>query len=267
MPLFSLSLASANEPIFIDSTQSDPSDSPAVKESAKDPAKETIKYSFPWSSQNKKTAPPPKPFTLPTYSGEDNHQSNYIPPLQHAPRVDGDSVFYHALECYPSVNRWRLDLTLEARLRTKDSRSIDALDGTILGSSYAGLVASLPLYSATEEAREREREYMRRIKVAGFVAAFVQAIADRNHALRELGLYSSLEARSRVRVKSGITTTDEQVTFLEKVAAAQKSLITSESQIMEHRLALVGGCEDSKAEPLNVFLTDLAQVPSYEGRR
>ena len=71
-------------------------------------------------------------------------------------------------------------------------RSSDVLDlqdtATGLGKSYVGIVASMPLYSGKELDREKEREYMRRKDTASAVAAFVTAIASRNHAIRELAL-------------------------------------------------------------------------------
>jgi hypothetical protein len=92
-------------------------------------------------------------------------------------------------------------------------------------------------------------------------------VAARNHALRELGLYSSLEARARLRVLQGIAEASEQVSYLEKTARAKEALIKGETDILEHRLKLVAACEDRKADGLNLYLSELAQVPEAPRER
>ena len=101
----------------------------------------------------------------------------------------------------------------------------------------------MPLYSGRELDREKEREYVRRKDTAKAVADFISAIAGRNHAVRELALYRSLEARAAVRVQQGVTEATEQVGYLEKVASSQEKLITEETKIMESRLLLAGMCD------------------------
>lgn len=216
---------------------------------------------WPWERQTAPEPPPVKPYSLPTFEGHNDDHKAPIPILVKAPHIPAEAVFYRVLECYPAGSKWKLDIALEARARTADVGSFDTADGTALGSNYIGIVARMPLYSATELDRQREREHRRRQDTAKTVADFVQAVAARNHALRELGLYSSLEARARLRVLQGIAEASEQVGYLEKTARAQEALIKAETAILEHRLKLVAACEDRKADGLNHYLSGLAQVP------
>ena len=96
------------------------------------------------------------------------------------------------------------------------------------------------------------------------MADFVTAIAGRNHAVRELALYRSLEARSAVRVKEGITEATEQVGYLEKVASSQDKLIGEEAKIMESRLLLAGMCDPKNAERIGAWLKKESAVPMGE---
>ena len=90
------------------------------------------------------------------------------------------------------------------------------------------------------------------------------AIASRNHAIRELALYRSLEARSAIRVQQGIIEASEQVGYLEKVASSQEKLITDEAKIMESRLLLAGMCDPKNAESIGGWLKKVSAVPKGE---
>lgn len=222
----------------------------------------TAPFYWPWSDGDAQQPPKAKPYRLPTLAGDNvAFQDEPAKPVK-APHIDEDAVYQYVLDCFPEVSKWNLDVSLRAQL----ARSGGALLGddgseTELGSSYVGIVAKLPLYSASEISREKEREYKRRMDVAGNVANFITAIASRNHAVRELALYRSLEARSAIRVQQGIVEVAEQVQYLEKVAGAQESLIKNEAQIMENRLKLVGMCDPVNAPTINAWLTKVSAVP------
>ena len=221
----------------------------------------TAPFYWPWSDGKAQQPPQPKPYRLPTMAGDDlNFQDQPAAPVK-APHIDSDSVFRYVLSCFPEKSKWDLDV----RLRGQVALSGDVLGEdnveSALGSSYVAVVASLPLYSAGEISREKEREYKRRMDVAGNVSNFITAIASRNHAVRELALYRSLEARSAIRVRQGVVDVSEQVQYLEKVAGAQESLIKDEAKIMENRLKLVGMCDPVNAEVINAWLTRVSAVP------
>ena len=209
------------------------------------------------------TQKPPEvqPFELPTLTGEKADYNGYINPLEPAPRLDADGIFLQAVNCYPEPTKFNLEVNLEGGLR---SQGVVTADNTTIGREYVGIVARMPLYSASEMNREREREYMRRTKTSELIGAFLTAIATRNHARREISLYRALESRSQVRVQKGIIGTDEQVSYMEKLMGAHKTLIQSEADITSSRLAIVGQCEEEKRTHLNVWLKRMATLPGRQ---
>ena len=124
-----------------------------------------------------------------------------------------------------------------------------------------GIVAKMPLYSASEMDREREREYRRRTDTAAKVADFVGQVAARNKAVRVLAISAAMESRAQIRVNEGIADADEQLKFLDRVTAAEQDLITAEAKIMDARLSLVAMCRDEEADKMNEYLTALVQLP------
>ena len=204
-------------------------------------------------------APPEvKPFELPTLTGEKVDYQGYMNPLEPAPRLDSDGIFQQAVNCYPEPTKFNVELNLEAGLR---SQGVVTADNTTLGKEYIGIVASMPLFSATEMNRQREREYLRRTATSELIGRLLTAIATRNHARREITLYRALEARSQVRVKKGIVSTDEQVAFMEKLLGAHKTLIQAEADITTARLGITGQCSDDKRPLLNAWLKQVAALP------
>lgn len=209
-------------------------------------------------SGEKQTPPDVKPFELPTLTGEKVDYRGYMNPLEPTPVLDSDGIFQQAVNCYPEPTKFNMELNLEAGLRT---RGVVTADNTTLGKEYIGIVASMPLYSATELNRQREREYLRRTATSELIGRFLTAIATRNHARREITLYRALEARSQVRVKKGIVSTDEQVGFMEKLLGAHKTLIQAEADITTARLGIAGQCSDDKRPMLNTWLKKMAALP------
>ena len=94
------------------------------------------------------------------------------------------------------------------------------------------------------------------------MAEFVGQLAARNQALRVLALAAAMESRAQVRVNEGIADADEQIKYLDKVANAEKDLITAEAKAMDARLSLVAMCRDEESDAVNAYLTDLAQLPA-----
>lgn len=216
--------------------------------------------SFPWNREEAPKPPSYKPFNLPRYDqGDNRHYNRHVPPLVRAPKVDGDLLFKAVINCYPASSFWKIDIALRGRLQT-DGGLQTTEDGSVIGGSYIGIVAKMPLYSTTEVDRQREREMRRRQATAKVIADFVAGVASRNHGLREFGLYSALEARAHERVQQGIVGVEEQVKYLEKIASTQEKLIKDESKIMENRLTLAGMCADDKSSTMNNYLMDLSKV-------
>lgn len=224
---------------------------------------ETAPAWWPWKSGEAEKPPEPKIYKTPTMvdDGLDYHDKPAA--LVQAPALDADAIYKSVLGCYPEKSKFDIDVDLRAAIRSSDV--LDLQDTTTgLGRNYVGIVASMPLYSGKELDREKEREYTRRKDTAKAVADFISAIAGRNHAVRELALYRSLEARSAVRVQQGVTESTEQVGYLEKVASSQEKLITEETKIMESRLLLSGMCDPKNAETIGSWLKKVSAVPDAE---
>lgn len=209
----------------------------------------------------KHTSPPPpeqKPFELPRLYSDKQHYNSPTEPLKKAPLIDPDAVFLTVMGCFPAKSAFNAELSLVGGYK----RAIDEWDEGYpdISEHYIGIVGKIPLYSSNERARQREREYQRRNITAQQVAGFISAIAARNQAYRELGLYRALEARAQARVKNGIAETSEQITILEKLVSAHAAVITQQSKVTEYRLALAGLCEDNQREPINNWLKKLATL-------
>lgn len=207
------------------------------------------------------TLPPEvTPYQLPTMTGDAPAINDHVAPLIVAPGIDADALFNKLLGCYPTRSKWQIDVDLKAGSRMGEDVAAGA-NGTDLGRNYTQIVASMPLYSATELDRKQKNEYDLRGDTAKRVATFVTAISARNHAIRELSLYQSLESRAAVRVQSGVTGAEEQVTYLKEVASSQNAVIKAEADIMESRLALSSLCSKDNYVPINTYLKTVAALP------
>ena len=215
---------------------------------------------WPWATGEAEKPPEIQTYQLPTLAGDDLDYHHKPAPLAKAPPLNPDAVYKTVLSCYPEKSNFDIDVSLRATVRSTDVLDENDLSSG-LGKSYVGIVANMPLYSSQELNREREREYNRRKDTAKAVAAFISSIASRNQAMRELALYRSLEARSAIRVQSGIVEATEQVGYLEKVAGAQDKLVTEETKIMEGRLLLAGMCDPANAARVGSWLERLSSVP------
>jgi hypothetical protein len=193
---------------------------------------------------------------------DDGHDYHQRPaPLVEAPVIDAEAVFDRVAACYPAESLYKLDVTLKGMLASSDMATIEE-NTSYLGKSYVGLVASMPIYSGSEMARIREREYNRRQEIAKTISDLVGAISVRNQAHRETALYRSLEARAAVRVQSGITELDEQVKYLEKIATAHEKAIVQEAKILESRLKLAGTCRPEVAPEIGQWLRQICALDS-----
>ncbi|WP_050987957.1 hypothetical protein [Thiothrix nivea] len=218
---------------------------------------------WPWKTGELEKPPEVKPYQMPTLAGDGLDYHDRPAAIVQAPALDADAIFKAVLACYPERSKFDIDVDLRASIRS--SEVLDLQDTTTgLGKSYVGIVASMPLYSGKELDREKEREYSRRKDTAKAVADFIAAIAGRNHAIRELALYRSLEARSAIRVKEGVTEASEQVGYLEKVANSQEKLIEEEARIMESRLLLSGMCDPRNAKQIGGWLKKISAVPKVD---
>jgi len=214
---------------------------------------------LPWQQTEKK--PMVLPFEVPRLHGKSESFKRPVDPLSRAPLIDTDSIYYAALNCYPEQSAFKVSINLIAGYKANTDQ-FDDDDWPDITDHYIGIVAKMPLYDTTDRSRSRDREYNRRVKTASHVARFAQALANRNYAYREVGIYLAMEARAQARVSQGIVGVDEQIKYLEKTAGAQRNIIRTTAEATEHRLALVAMCDSEKSDHFNDYLVNVADLPS-----
>ena len=164
------------------------------------------------------------------------------------------------LSCFPSLPKFDIELKLEGGTSILN-RSPLQFSGTTfdpLAEHYVSLVASLPLLDSSEEIdRQRQREFDRRVKVGEAVAQFIQAIAVRNTATREYGLYRALEQRSQLRARQGLAPVTEQVEYLEKVIQVHEKLLAARATVTQTKLALTAQCARDHQASVQTYLDGL----------
>lgn len=212
-----------------------------------------------WATEKEKPAIKIPPYQIPTFSGKENSfkKFGFAPPMQPAMEVDSDLLFRSVVNCFPERVPWGLELDAVGGARYAEQNAISTFDTSGLSRYYVGVVAKMPLYSAEEMNRQRQSEYTRRGEVAKNVEAFLTALSAQRRAKRQLGLFTSLEARAQERVALGLADSTEQITYLEKVIEAQSKLDDSEAGLSGARLALVGQCRDEMADTVNNHILQL----------
>jgi hypothetical protein len=192
------------------------------------------------------------PYQVPTFTGENIDFHEIKPEPNPAKTVDADSIVKTVNACYP-VPAMNLDVSVKVgtNYRPTNANTIQTADSA---NYYAGVVASMPLYSGVEIDKEQKLAIDRKEKTAGLVAQMLTALSTKRRAERMLTLYASLEKRSQKRVADGIVAVDEQIGYLEKVATTRGELDTANAQIEGARLALIHQCTDNDIERLNNFI-------------
>ena len=132
--------------------------------------------SLPWE-QPAETPPDVKPFELPTLKGDAPHFITPAPALalKAAPKIDPDAIYTAVNNCYPEKTKFKIDVSLVAGVRSSVDQ-FNSSDWPAITDHYIGVVGEMPLYSTTEQAREREWEHKRRVNTAKNVATFAQAL-------------------------------------------------------------------------------------------
>ena len=211
---------------------------------------------------------PKKPaYEVPTYDGKKAATKDQPKDeLTLSPAPNARELFQMVMDCWPAKSFFRGELNLETRItqRSVDSTSsaqttFDPVSGQYVtqsgtGDKFVGLVFRIPLFSATELDREREREANRRGVVAKTVGEFVEALAEYEMANRQLKLMKALEKRSQERVKLGVADTTEQVGYLEKVATLDSKMYGHKSTLIRTRIVLGAMCSDDKSWIIDEYL-------------
>ncbi|SMF95679.1 hypothetical protein SAMN02949497_3053 [Methylomagnum ishizawai] len=233
-------------------------------------------YDFPWQDKPAEEPPPPKiqpaptrdkaplppqvqPYKIPRFGGREGDDFRHISPIKLSKEIDADSLFKTVVNCFPERPKWGLEIKAVAGGRYTENNTVSTFDTAGLSRYYAGIVAEMPLYSADEQFRMREQEAKRRGEVAANVAALLKALADRDRALRMIGIGESVEARSQERVQAGIAPAEEQIGYLKEVATAAGDLDAARAAIVAARLALAGQCRDEIYDQVNNYLVEVTR--------
>lgn len=204
---------------------------------------------------------PPPPWVLPTFdpvndAGPTPGQQLPRParpapaPAKRAPFEPG-RVMALVADCWPSPSWFRPEIGLEVRSGQKFG-AVGANDQT--QANYVGIVARMPLYSASELDKEFEREAGRMQQAAQAVGQIVEGLAAAHRARRETELYEALERRAQVRVSEGVAITAEQVGALKEVATAHTAAAQASAKLTAYRLHLQSLCRRDRSAPLFEYL-------------
>lgn len=210
---------------------------------------------------------PPVPWVLPTFDPANDGGTapgQQLPrparpapaPAKRQPFEPGRAMALVA-DCWPSPSWFRPEIGLEIRSGQKFG-AVGANDQT--QANYVGIVARMPLYSASELDKEFEREAGRMQQAAQAVGQIVEGLAAAHRAHRETGLYEALERRAQVRVSEGVAITAEQVGALKEVATAHTSAAQAAAKLVAYRLHLQSLCRRDRSQPLFDYL-DLTLGP------
>lgn len=225
----------------------------------------------------------PPPFQIPVFDGK-KERTKAVPtePMEMPSLPNGRELFDLVVSCWPEKSWFRAELSMEARITkqvnasnsanstsntttangTSTTTSFDPVSGQYQTSSnnYIGIVGRIPLWSAAELDRDREREIGRRGVISGAIGTYISALAEHKLTERELELYRALEKRSQERVALGIVETREQVNYLEKVAGLEGKLIKTSADLIRSRISISGMCDDRKAWVIDEYLKRFTTV-------
>lgn len=192
---------------------------------------------------------PNSPNPVPLFDGVPRSSLMTMEPLKLEPGPDAVALFHRVLECYPSRSLFRGELSAELRAAQKSA----TFDNGAAGSG-AALVLRVPLYSAAEIDRERDREAARRAKAAASVGVFVENLVQWRLTDRELLIAKRVEARSRDRVALGVAETAEQLAHEQRVYMLESKRVDQLAKLTTARLEILGMCGEQQAVSMNAYL-------------
>ena len=192
-------------------------------------------------------------YQMPTFTGQDLEWRKMEPAIKPPKRFDADMMVQTINNCYP-VEPMHLEVKLQAGATYKPATTGQVIQSLDAQNYYAGVVASMPLWSGVEIDKEQKLAVDRKQETAKTVGTLLTALSTKRRAERMLGLYLSLEKRSQKRVADGVVSVDEQIGFLEKVAAQQGELDAANAQIEGARLNLIHQCRPDMIERVNDFI-------------
>jgi len=196
-------------------------------------------------------AAPPVPsgevWDMPESGGRSVHLTD-VPPPPAEPSMRGDEIAAAAIACYPEpLGTW---------FRPEVSLMVGPDQGAYARSTgyWAGITATLPLYSHAEVERARERALDRRQAVAAAVGRYLTARAQVTRGQREMALYDAVETRARARVASGVADSSEQVSAAQRAIAARAQIDAARADMEAARLYLLAPCDSAGAARVEAAL-------------
>ena len=193
------------------------------------------------------------PYQIPTFTGENTDWHKMKAAINSAKTVDADLIVETVNRCYP-VPPMNIEISLKAGTTYKPPTTGATVQSLDASQYYAGIIATMPLYSGVEIDKEQKLAIDRKLKTAEVVAVLLTNLSVKRRSERMLGLYLSLEKRSQKRVADGIVAVDEQIALLEKVATTQGELDAANAAIEGSRLSLIHQCKTEDVERLNHFI-------------
>ncbi len=193
------------------------------------------------------------PYQVPTFTGETTDWHTMKPAINPAKTVNADLIVETINHCYP-VPAMNIEIGLKVGTTFKPPSTGQTVQSLDASQYYAGIVATMPLYSGVEIDKEQKLAIDRKLNTAAVVSTMLTALSTKRRAERMLGLYLSLEKRSQKRVQEGIVAVEEQIAMLEKVATTQGELDAANAQIEGSRLSLIHQCKPEDVERLNNFI-------------
>jgi len=191
--------------------------------------------------------PPGEVWDMPESGGRTVRLSD-VPPAPAEPEMYGDTIAVAADACYPEPDgtwfRPEVGLTV----------SPDTRDGAGSNAYWAGITATLPLYSHSELERTRERALQRRAGVAAAVGRYLTARAAVTRGAREMALFDAVETRARARVKTGVAESAEQQTAAVSAIRARGQIDAARADLVAARLELLAPCDVAGRERLEAAL-------------
>jgi hypothetical protein len=193
------------------------------------------------------------PYQVPTFTGENIEWHKLKPAINPAKTVDADLIVQTITNCYP-VPAMNIEIGLKVGTTFRPPSTGSMVQSLDASKYYAGIVASMPLYSGVEIDKEQKLAIDRKLNTANVVATLLTNLSVKRRTERMLGLYASLEKRSQKRVQEGIVAVEEQIGMLEKVATTQGELDAANAAIEGSRLSLIHQCKPEDTERLNNFI-------------
>jgi hypothetical protein len=228
------------------------------------------------SVEDKKATASDKPlaYEVPLLDGKkDRTKAQPTEEYKLADAPNARELFDMIVSCWPERSWFRGELSAEARTMRRNSAAsgtntttLDPVSGNYVtqnstgNDATIGLLFRVPLWSAMELDREREREAGRRNVIAQQVGVYVSSLAEFQLTEREIKIHRALEKRSQDRVQLGVAETSEQVKGLQNVAQLEGKQIMNRANLIKSRITLQGLCTHDKAWIIDEYLKRFRDV-------